>query len=322
VISAKTKAGLVAAQRQLSGELSERINRLRERLLEARAQLEANIDFPDEEIGELDRNAVAGLLEEVAADLRALLSTYTSGRLYREGALCVIAGRPNVGKSSLLNRLVQRRRAIVTPTPGTTRDAVEDTANIGGVPFRLVDTAGIREARDAIEGQGVQIAREQIEKADLVVLLCDGSEGVVDEDLALKGELAGRSVLLAVNKVDLLDRGRAEKVSEAFGEGALKISAKTGEGIESLTESMLKAVRGDGPTPSDEAVLTNARHRQGILKGVERVKEAIDATGGGQSPELVALEIADALIALGEIVGQTTPDDVLDLIFSRFCIGK
>ena len=322
VIFAKTRAGLIAAEQQLSGALSQRIKDLRDTLLEARALLEANIDFPEEEIGTLDRPRVGALCDEVIDELLRLLSTFAAGRLYREGALCVIAGRPNVGKSSLLNRLVQKRRAIVTSTPGTTRDAIEETINLDGVPFRLVDTAGIRDSADPIEGEGVKITREQIESADLVLLLCDAAQGLCDEDLAIGQELAGRNRILLVNKADRVDAQTAQTIAERFGENSLVISAKTGQGEAALQQAMLRAVRGGQPLPANETILTNARHRQAVDKGHSFVQKAKTALFADQSPEFIALELADAMAALGEVIGQTAPDEILNLIFSRFCIGK
>lgn len=322
VISARTRAGLVAAGRQLFGALSGRIDTLRERLIEARALLEANIDFPDEEIGRLDRRAVASILDSVDADLKRLLATYAAGRLYREGVFCVIAGRPNVGKSSLLNRLVRRQRAIVTPTPGTTRDAIEATANIGGVPFRLMDTAGLHEPSDPIEGEGVRIARELIEQADLVLVLCDASLGVLAADRDLLEELADRRTLPVVNKIDLVDEKTASDATKRFGGDAIPISATTGQGEQALRDAMLAAVHQGGALPSDEAILTNARHRQAIIRGQQALGAGRAALDENLSPELIALDLVDAHDALGEVVGKGTPDDVLDLIFSRFCIGK
>ncbi len=321
IILAQTKAGLIAAHRQLSGALSGKISRLRENLLEAKALLELNIDFPEEEIGNLDVDKIRGLLEKVVNDLKKLLATFGSGRLYREGAVCVIAGCPNVGKSSLLNILLDKKRAIVTPTPGTTRDAIEAYANLDGIPFRLIDTAGIREGDDPIETEGVKITMEEIEKADIVLLLCDGAEGVTAADREIQRELEEKKTLLVVNKIDLMENRNARKVATEFGAGALAISAKTGRGIKYLREKIIKIV-GGGAMEKDEAMLTNARHRQLILAGLSSLNQGRKALDKGLSPELVAFEIEEAARVLGQIIGKTTPDDVINLIFSRFCIGK
>ena len=321
IISAQTKAGLIAAQRQLLGALSGKINTLRNELWETKALLEVNIDFPEEEIGSLDVVNIEKGLKSVTKSLERLLATYGSGRLYKEGAVCVIAGRPNVGKSSLLNMLLDRRRAIVTETPGTTRDAIKATANINGIPFRLVDTAGIRKANDPIETEGVKITLEEIEKADLIMLLCDAFFGVTKEDIEIMKDLGDKNILFLINKIDLVDESSLKKTASMFSADALFISAKTGEGIKELQKTMHRAV-GGGTMAKDEAVLTNARHRQSIKKGLAFLQSAANALDENQSPEIVALEIDDAANALGQIIGETTPDDVLNVIFSQFCIGK
>lgn len=322
IISAKTRASLVAAKRQLSGALSGKINELRDKLMQGKALLEVNIEFPEEEIGELDRAGLLVVLEEVKTSLNKLMDTYKSGRLFREGANCVIAGRPNVGKSSLLNRLLDKRRAIVTDTPGTTRDAIEATANIDGVPFRLVDTAGLRESMDPIEGEGVKITKEQIESADLVLLMIDAAEGITEQDDEIIKEICGDKVLYLANKIDLLDSVKVREILSELPQDALAISAKTGENISTLRSAMIDSVRGGPPIPSDEAILTNARHRQSIKAGFSVLKVAIDGLNEGRSPELIAYDVEESSAALGEILGDTTPDEVLDLIFSQFCIGK
>jgi len=321
IISAQTKAALLAAHKQLSGALSGKINFLRNELWEAKALLEVNIDFPEEEIGHLDIVNIKKGLGSVTESLNRLLATYGSGRLYKQGATCVIAGRPNVGKSSLLNSLLDKRRAIVTATPGTTTDAISAQVNIEGVPFNLIDTAGIRKADDLIETEGVKITLEQIEKADLILLLCDAASGVTSEDEKIKKDLDKMNVLFLMNKMDLVNSDSIKESAATLSKETLCISAKTGEGIDKLRKSMHRAV-GARTIAKDQAVLTNARHRQSIQKGLAHLKDATAALLEEQSPEIVALEIDDAANALGEIIGLTTPDDVLNLIFSQFCIGK
>lgn len=322
IISAKTKAGLVAAGRRLAGGLSEKINALRYRLVEAKAFLEANIDFPEEEIGELDTGAVETALAEVRAELVKLERSYNAGRLFREGVFCVLAGRPNVGKSSLLNALLEKRRAIVAAIPGTTRDAIEDIANFEGIPFRLVDTAGIRVAEDPIEGEGVRITRENIANADLVLLLVDPTEGIFPEDLAILKSLFDKKTIVVVTKSDEVGYLAAKRAAKKIDPKAAIVSNITAEGIEDLRKMMLGAVRGADDLPSDEIILSTARHRQSVLAGLKFLDFAARGLAVGTSPELIAQDIADAMAVLGEVVGMSTPDDVLDLIFSQFCVGK
>ena len=322
IIDAQTHASLIAAKRQLSGALSGKISELRDILMQGKALLEVNIEFPEEEIGELDKTSALSKLEEVLSALGKLLETYKTGRLYRDGASCVIAGRPNVGKSSLLNRLLDKRRAIVTSTPGTTRDAIEATANISGVPFRLVDTAGLRDSDDPIEGEGVKITREQIEKADLVLLMIDASEGLTEQDRLIINEINLENVLCVANKIDLVTSLEKKEILDIFSIDALAVSAKTGENIDALRQAMINSVQKGQTLPSDETILTNARHRQAILSGITHLKNSIEGLNEGRSPELVAYDLEESSAALCEILGDTTPDDVLDLIFSQFCIGK
>ncbi|MCB9490411.1 MAG: tRNA uridine-5-carboxymethylaminomethyl(34) synthesis GTPase MnmE [Deltaproteobacteria bacterium] len=313
VVHARSEAALRAARSRLAGALSGRVATIRDRLIEAKSLVEADIDFEDEDTGHVDPAEVRALLASVADDLDALCATYQRGRVYREGAYAVIAGRPNVGKSSLLNALLGRRRAIVADQPGTTRDAVEDEAILGGVPFRLVDTAGLRREAEAIESEGIEIARERMAEADLIVFVVDASAGWGDEDKQLRAELPPVPVIEVANKSDLLD--------DTGHDDGLLVSAKTGRDLDALIATMAATVIGDAGG-EEEALLAHERHFRQCDLAAARVRDALAALDAGLSPAITALEMQDAIKALGEVLGETTPDDVLNQIFARFCIGK
>ncbi|MCL4232892.1 MAG: tRNA uridine-5-carboxymethylaminomethyl(34) synthesis GTPase MnmE [Deltaproteobacteria bacterium] len=311
VVHARSEASLRAASARLAGALSGRLRDLRERLVSAKALVEAQIDFEDADVGDVETAAIATLVESARRDLAALADGYTRSRIYREGALAVIAGRPNVGKSSLLNALVGRRRALVSEEPGTTRDAIEDDVVLADVPFRLVDTAGLRREAERLEAQGIEITRERIAEADLVVFVIDAFAGETDEDRALRATLPPVPVVAVANKCDL-----------AALPGVLNVSATVGTGLDTLAAEMARAALGEAVSGNDEALLASERHQQRTLAAIAHLDAALATLAAGASPAITALEIADAARALGEIVGETTPDDVLGAIFSRFCIGK
>jgi tRNA modification GTPase len=314
VVHARSEAALRAAHARLSGALSGRLRTLRDRLIDAKALIEAQIDFEDAETGDIDPKEISALLRSAGDDLAALVGTYRKGRIYRDGALAVITGRPNVGKSSLCNALVGRRRSIVSETPGTTRDAVEVDAVLDGAPFRLVDTAGLRETAGDIEREGMLIAHEHMAQADMIVFLIDARQGWTNEDRALRAQLPDVPIIITANKSDLLKDG--EKAVET------PISALTGRGLSDLTQKMVGAALGVQAGSVEEGLLANERHHQEARAARDRVAAALIAFEQNESPAIVALEVHDALRALSEILGDTTPDDVLGRIFSRFCVGK
>lgn len=321
VVQAKTEAALRVATAHLTGGLGRRLKGVREALLTLLARVEAALDFP-EEAEELPGSALLAELSGPAREVAELRQTYRQGRFLREGVRVVLAGRPNVGKSSLLNRLLQADRAIVTDIPGTTRDVIEETFNLGGVPLRLCDTAGLRAARDRVEELGVARSREQLAQADLILYLVDGSAPLDPEDLRVLSDLADRPVLVVVNKRDLPLALDLEELARRCPRPQVEISALTGEGLDRLEQAVLDLVLGGGVRTEGETV-TQARHHEllerteeALLRARELLKEAFP------SYELVAVELQEALRALGEITGEEVGEAVLDQIFSRFCIGK
>ncbi len=314
VISAQTDAALRAAQRQLDGAIGIRVTALRDELLGVLAHVEAYIDFPEEDISPDTGAILLGNLSSVAAGIDRLLATADQGRILREGALAVLAGLPNAGKSSLLNRLLGCERAIVSEKPGTTRDTIEEVIAIQGIPLRLVDTAGLREVEDAVEREGVTRTRRMMDRADLIIEVVDASQPVTER--ASFTEEAGAKFLLVLNKADLA-------IHDSWkGSGGVAVSSLTGQGMEDLTAAIVRALSagGEGFTGMEAAV--NARHKACLERAARALLAAISQLDCGAAPEFVAVDLHDALIALGEVAGKTDTEDLLGVIFSRFCIGK
>lgn len=321
IIEARTQASLRVAAAHLAGGLGRRLGKLRHALLGILAQVEAALDFP-EEAAELSPETLREELTAPYRDLENLLASYRQGRLLREGVGVVLAGRPNVGKSSLLNRLLDADRAIVTDIPGTTRDVIEESINLGGVPLRLIDTAGLREARDRVEELGVARSREQLNRADLVLYLVDGSEPLAPEDIQVLGELADRPVLAVVNKIDLPQKLHLQEFRNHSPHPVVGISALTGQGLDRLEEAVVDLVLGGGVRVEGEMV-TQARHYELLVRAGDALNQGRELLGQAEPPwELIALEVKEALQAFGEITGEEVGEAVLDQIFSQFCIGK
>jgi tRNA modification GTPase len=306
----------VAAQ-QLEGALSRRLQPIKKKLVELIAVLEAGIDFAEDDVSVMADAAILEHIAAVRAPLEQLSASFAYGKIVHEGLTLAIVGRPNVGKSSLFNRLVERERAIVTATPGTTRDLVSETVAIGGIPVKLVDTAGIRDALDEAESLGIRKSKEALADADLVLVVLDASQGETAEDAELLRLTKSRPVMVVGNKSDL---GNSGQWPVASGERVLT-SAVTGEGIEELRAEILRHIGGEG-TPAESGFLTNVRH-QGLIEDSLAALDAGKTAVAGKVPhEMLLLDLYSALRPLDGITGATTTDDILNLIFSTFCIGK
>jgi tRNA modification GTPase len=308
----------VAAQ-QLDGSLSRRLQPIKQKLVELIAVLEAGIDFAEDDVSVLPAEQILDQISAVRTPLQQLSLSFTYGKLVHEGLTLAIVGRPNVGKSSLFNRLVESDRAIVTATPGTTRDLVTETVALGGIPVKLVDTAGIRRALDEAEGIGIRKSREALADADLVLVVLDSSGPAEDEDNRLLALVAQRTAILVENKAD--------KISSQFQVPSsqlprVQVSALTGEGIPELRAEILRQVGGELKGRSETGFLTNTRHQGLVCDSLAGLDAAVVAIYGKVPHEMVLLDLYDALRPLDEITGATTNDDILNLIFSRFCIGK
>jgi tRNA modification GTPase len=319
LIRARTAQGAQLALNQASGELSRYVATLREDLLGILVQVEAAIDFPEEEIELLQRQRliekIAGLVETITT----ISNTYEWGRLFREGAKVCICGRPNVGKSSLLNSLLGADRVIVTSIPGTTRDVIEESLTLDGLPIVIWDTAGIRESEDPVERLGVELSRQHLDKADAIVLVVDGSVELTPEDEALLQISSSKKRLIAVNKSDLPRAAQLRLTTEAATQ-IVATSAKTGTGIESLKTNLRALLLGCAVEPA--ITITNLRHRSELVRSADGLRRAVDTLTMGFPPELAAVDLNDAREALEEIIGIVSSEDILERIFNDFCIGK
>jgi tRNA modification GTPase len=336
LIHSRTELALAAANEQLAGKLSQRINQLRDDLMKTLAHLEAHIDFPDEDIAPDTKEQLLKRLRGGVAFMDELLRTANEGQILRRGIRTAIIGRPNAGKSSLLNQLLGHDRAIVSHIPGTTRDTIEETANIRGLPVVFIDTAGLREAGDEIEEEGIRRSRESVAKAELILHVLDASEPLADGDRKDLAEGEGRKRLLVLNKTDLPRRlkfpapaarpltpalspseGAREKASPAF-----EISCLTGMGLEALKDAIKQRVWSGEIKAEMLQAMISSRHQEALKRAREATVRAAEALSGDLTLELVAMDLRIAVNAVGEIVGKTSTEDLLDSIFSQFCIGK
>lgn len=318
LIDAQTLTQARQAAGQMGGALSRRVSPVKQSLLELIALLEAGIDFAEDDIEVTPQAEIARRIGELEPPLSALEVSFARGRIVHDGLTLAIVGRPNVGKSSLFNRLVQRDRAIVTATPGTTRDLVTERISLEGIPLELVDTAGLRDSREEAEQLGIARSREAFADAALILIVLDATQPLNDEERNLLSAIEGRPALIAVNKSDLAVEHPA--AAEIAGLAALSTSAVTGEGIQALRERIIQLA--SGGAASEPGMLTNLRQHQAVSTALSALKDATQANSAGVPHEMILLDLYRALWALDSLTGQTTPDDVLNLIFSTFCIGK
>ena len=321
LVRARTDKAVDLALGQAQGELAQWVGELREELLDILVQVEAAIDFPEEDLLLLQRQELTSRIASLRGKINAILESYEWGRLHKEGARVCICGRPNVGKSSLLNALVGEERVIVTPVPGTTRDVIEDSLTLQGLPVVLWDTAGIRESDDNVERIGVRMSRAHIAKADGVIVVLDGSEPVTEEDVRLLREVDGKNTLVVINKKDLQQQMTPLDLN-GFIETrfVLSLSARTGEGVGDLKKKLREILLTPNSEPS--IVLTSERHKNSLIRGNEALTAAIKALAEMQPPEIIAVCLQEVREGLEEIVGAVVNEDILERIFSQFCIGK
>ncbi len=323
VIRAKTDASLRMAVGHLAGAFSEKIRAYRQDILRLVAHLEAAIDFPEDDIEELAARDVAAAAEKLTADIDRLLATARTGRILREGLVTVIIGKPNVGKSSLLNALLGEKRAIVTEIPGTTRDIIEEVVNLGGIPIKVVDTAGIRETADVVERIGVARAREAVDQADLILLLLDASSPLAVEDKEVIGMLSGRPAIVLVNKTDLpsvIDMDEVRRL--VAGKPVIRISALEGTGVEELSTAIVDIVYSSQVSQPEGAFVNNVRHSRILQEARDCLADALATIAAGMPPDCIVVDLRAAWERLGEITGETVGEDIIDQIFTQFCIGK
>lgn len=318
LIHARTELALAAANEQLAGKLSQRINQLRDNLVATLAHIEAHIDFPDEDISPDTRAQLVSRLEQAVRFIDQLLRTAGEGQILRRGIRAAIIGRPNAGKSSLLNQLLGHDRAIVSPIAGTTRDTIEETANVRGIPVVFVDTAGLREAGDAIEEEGIRRSHQALEKAELILHVIDASEPLSNEDRQYLERFARKKRLLIKNKADL---PRLSDFSDADCP-AVEISCLTGAGLEALKDAIKREVWSGDIKAEMLEVMVNSRHQDALQRASFALEQTLAALKTDQPLDLVAVDLRIAVNAVGEVVGKTTTEDLLDSIFSQFCLGK
>jgi len=321
LIRGKTEAALALAQHQREGLLSKRIAAVKEGIVTSLAFIEAYLDFPEEDIDIPALREIETAVRTSLALIEELLRGFQQGKVLREGVSVLIVGKPNVGKSSLLNTLLKEKRAIVTSVPGTTRDIIEEVVNIKGLPVNLLDTAGIRDSEDEIEQEGMKLTMEKIPLADLILFVVDSSKPFENEDALIVEAILGREFIVVSNKSDLPQAIRLPAQVES--ENVVRISARDGGGIEELREAIFsRFIHGESLDGRDFTALSQTRHRDALDRAQKSLLLFLKIFAVGMPLEIVSLELRDALNALGEVTGETTTDDILDQIFTRFCIGK
>lgn len=338
LIQAKSAGGLRLALEQVSGRLSEQCGQLRERLLGLAAHLEAFLDFPEEDIPARSQGEFCRELSKLIEAVGRLHASFARGKVYRDGVRTVIVGKPNVGKSSLLNALIGTDRAIVTPVPGTTRDTLEETVTIGDIPLVVWDTAGLRASRDEVERMGIERTLAGIARAELVLAVFDASRPVDAEDKAVCDSISGKRIVPVLNKIDLSIETTAAELETRLKAGpSVAISARTGSGLDRLAEAITALLLGNPPPfPHPNAgerqdglaeaghgvIVTRLRHRDALIKTEQSLTTALESLSAGLPLDLVAVDLRAALDQIGEITGQVSSEDILDSIFGEFCIGK
>ena len=324
IINSKTGKALEIATCQITGGLKTSVEAVRNALLDILTAIEAAIDFPDD-VGEIiTTNTVIKVLEsQVNDELKELLDQYENAHILRDGLKMAVVGRPNVGKSSLMNRLIQEDRAIVTAIPGTTRDLIEETLNIRGIPVIIADTAGLHETDDPVEVIGIRKAQEYINGSDLVLFMIDASDPLTGEDYSIYKTINGKRLILVVNKSDLVEDDFELETPVSWGKiPCLKISALYGRGLNALKDLIVKLATGEHCLEVSHTIIPNLRHKIALERSLRLSVAAIEAIQQGTPFELIAVDIQEAIDSLGEIIGVTAREDVIDQIFSRFCIGK
>ena len=322
IITAKTELSMKSAMLQSNGSLSREIAELRKYLLNVLALIEYSVDFTEDDEDIIDDNLVFQIkdgIDKTILRIKNLVSNADEGKIIREGLNIVIVGKPNVGKSSLLNALLKEKRAIVTEVPGTTRDVIEEYINLDGIPIRITDTAGIRDTEDIVEKIGVEKSKEKIEEADLIILMLDTSRDIDDDDKIIIDKIKDKKYIVLLNKIDL-DIKISQEVISNFN-NKIDISAKTGKGIDDL-KTEIKNLFFNGEINSESLIISNTRHKQALYRALENCDTALSRVNANEYLDLISIYITAAMKALGEITGDELEEDLLNKIFSEFCVGK
>lgn len=321
IIRAKTELSMKSAVLQSNGRISKEINSLRNRLLQIIAHIEATVDFPEDDLEEVTSNQVSIQIKNIINEVNELLSTADEGKILREGLNVVIVGKPNVGKSSLLNALLKEQRAIVTEVPGTTRDVIEEYINLDGVPIKIIDTAGIRETEDIVEKIGVEKSKEKIAEADLIIFMIDLSRELDDEDKEIMDYIRDKKYIVLLNKSDLENKVVKEDLIGLDLKYIIESSAKSGKGLDELKDS-IKELFFKGEVKNQDIIITNARHKEALIRAKESLNSALYTLDNTLAIDLSSIDIRNAWSKLGEVTGDTLEEDIIDKIFSEFCLGK
>lgn len=318
LIGAKNERALDAADQQLQGALSEKIGSFQKQLTHIAAILEAWVDFPEEGLEFASFDQICQDLEEICSAMESLLATFHDGKVIQEGISLCLVGCPNVGKSSLMNALLDKNRAIVSPIPGTTRDVVEDHLRLNGLHFRLLDTAGIREGAEMVEQEGIVRSREAMQRADLILFVLDASKGMEENDRELLKQIPKTKTIAIWNKTDL----PYQTLPDLEMPHIVSLSAKERLGLDSLRQKIDEVVWQHGPPPKEEIVITNVRHKESLAQAIEACRNVLVGLKAEISPEFLTIDIRQCLAELGKIIGTNITEDILSAIFSKFCVGK
>ncbi len=323
IINSKTEKETMASINQLNGFLSEDINRIRQKIINVMVNIEVNIDYPEYDTEEVTQTQAKNMLEEVKGDLEKLQKTFYNGKIIKEGIKIAIIGKPNAGKSSLLNALLKEKRAIVTQYAGTTRDTIEEFLNIDGIPFKIVDTAGIREAEDEVEKIGIEKSRQMADSADLVIGIFDLTSDLNDEDDEIIRILKEKKSIIVLNKIDLLEKDfKINKKILDLNKKIIKISALEQTGIDELNSEIINLFKLNEINFDSEIIVTNARHKNLINKALENTNEALNVIEDNMPIDIIAVYIKEILENLGLITGENVSEDIINEVFSKFCLGK
>ncbi|MBU3187527.1 tRNA uridine-5-carboxymethylaminomethyl(34) synthesis GTPase MnmE [Clostridium estertheticum] len=321
IIRAKTELSMKSALMQSEGSISREIKNVRNKLLSVIAHIEVTVDYPEEDIEDVTANEVREEVTLIISEIDMLLSTADEGKILREGLSTVIVGKPNVGKSSLLNALVKEKRAIVTEVPGTTRDAIEEYISIEGIPVKIVDTAGIRETDDIVEKIGVETSKQKIDEADLVILMLDSSIDLSREDIEIIDYIKEKKYIVLLNKSDLGGKIDISELRNLKSKYITEISIKTGFGLDDLKNN-IKDLFFNGEIKTEGVFVTNNRHKQALIRAKENLESSLNALEYTSSIDLASIDIRNAWMNLGEITGEALDEDIIHKIFSEFCLGK
>jgi len=322
IINAENELSRKNALSQLEGSLSEEIHSIRERLLYLAAQMQVTIDYPDEDLEDITHEDILSISEECAKKVLSLLDTADNGKILKDGIRTAIVGKPNAGKSSLLNRLSGTNRAIVTEIAGTTRDVIEENVNLNGIPLTLIDTAGIRQTDDIVEKIGVERSLQSIDEADLVIVVLDAKSGIDNEDKEVLASTQNSKRIILINKTDISSPDFKDKLTEYPNEGIIEISAKTAQGIDILADKIREMYELDKITAASGAIITNLRHTCALRDALSSLNNAVDSLKTGMPQDIASIDLNMAMSALGEITGETVSDDIVSKIFHNFCVGK